>query len=101
MKREILDLWPEIEWIEDSDLREKVTNTWTLALENSVLSAADLQKIPFTFLVPDLKVSFMDHKRSVVHISRQAGENIIEFYGDAASREYGCPYCRSYSCRCR
>jgi len=28
---------------------------WELALEKSALSAEDLQKIPFTLLVPDLK----------------------------------------------
>ena len=82
MKDEIMELWPEIGWIEDSDLREKVKATWELALERSVLTASDLKTIPFTLLVPDLKVSFMDHKRSVVHIAREAGLKIIEFYGD-------------------
>ena len=78
---DIKQLWPELAWIKDEDLRSKTTKTWELALERSVLSAEDLQRIPFTLLCgPDLKVTFMDHKRSVVHIARTAGEKINEFY---------------------
>lgn len=80
---EIQSLWPELEWIQDVVLREKTAKTWQLALERSVLSAADLQRIPFTLLCgPDLKVSFMDHKRAVVHIARESGLKIKEFFRD-------------------
>jgi putative nucleotidyltransferase with HDIG domain len=78
----IKKLWPELEWIRNPELREKVTRTWELALEKSVLTADDLGTIPFTLLVPGLTVSFMSHKRSVVHIARKAGETILEFYGN-------------------
>jgi len=82
MTEEIKDLWPELDWIRDDDLREKTAKTWELALERSVLTAQDLKTIPFTLLVPDLKVTFMDHKRAVVHIARAAGEKANEFFGD-------------------
>ncbi len=82
LAKEILELWPELEWIQDENLREKTARTWELALERSVLSADDLRKIPFTLLCgPDLKVSFMDHKRSVVHIAKESGEKMIQFFG--------------------
>ena len=78
---DILELWPEINWIKDKDLREKTKKVWELALERSVLTAEDLNRIPFTLLAgPDLKVTFMDHKRSVVHIAKAAGEKVNEFY---------------------
>ena len=78
---EIKKLWPELDWIQDSELREKTTKVWELALERSVLTAEDLNRIPFTLLAgPDLKVTFMDHKRSVVHIAKAAGEKVNEFY---------------------
>lgn len=82
MNHSIYELWPELNWIEDLSLREKVAKTWELALQRSVLTSGDLQTIPFTLLVPDLKVSFMAHKRSVVHIARDAGLKIREFYGE-------------------
>lgn len=76
------DLWgQELSWIENIDLRNQTEKTWDLALERSVLTGEDLNEIPFTLLCgPDLKVSFMDHKRSVVHIARDAGNKINEMY---------------------
>lgn len=76
-------LWPELEWIKDTELREKTAKTWDLALGRSVLKANDLEVIPFTLLCgPDIKVSFMAHKRCVVHIARESGEKINLFFGN-------------------
>jgi len=81
MNKEVLELWPELNWIQNNDLREKTAKTWELALEKSVLTSEDLKRIPFTLLCgPDLKVTFMDHKRPVVHIARAAGEKINAMY---------------------
>ncbi|MCK9219892.1 MAG: HDIG domain-containing protein [Bacteroidales bacterium] len=81
MTDEVLKLWPELMWIEDPILREKVANTWELALERSVLTPDDLNTIPFTLLAgPDLKVSFMAHKRCVVHIALESGKKMNEFF---------------------
>ena len=81
MTKEVLELWPELEWIQDNDLKEKTAKTWELALERSVLTVDDLKRIPFTLLCgPDLKVTFMDHKSSVVHIAKDAGNTINDMY---------------------
>ena len=53
------------------------------ALEASPLEPADLERIPFTLLAPGCTVSFMAHKRSVVHICKSAAETMRAFYGDA------------------
>ena len=80
---EIEELWPELDWIEDEALREQTTKTWQLALERSVLTAEDLGRIPFTLLAgPDLQVSFMAHKRAVVHVARKSALIMQEFFGD-------------------
>lgn len=79
----IKELWPELDWIQDKDLREKTAKTWELALERSVLSAEDLNVIQFTLLCgPDLKVTFMAHKRAVVHIARESGTIMNKFFRD-------------------
>jgi putative nucleotidyltransferase with HDIG domain len=81
MTEEVKKLWPELGWIKDESLREKTARTWEKALEKSVLKAEDLDKIPFTLLCgPDLKVSFMAHKRCVVHIAKASGEKMNEFF---------------------
>ncbi len=81
MTEEIKKLWPELEWISDPALREKTARTWEVALERSVLTTDDLNRIPFTLLCgPDLKVTFMDHKRCVVHVAREAGLKMNSFF---------------------
>ncbi len=83
ISKEVLELWPEVEWISDPDLRQKTARVWEKALERSVLTGEDLKRIPFTLLCgPGLKVTFMDHKRAVVHIARESGIKINEFFGD-------------------
>ncbi|MBG0858636.1 MAG: HDIG domain-containing protein [Bacteroidales bacterium] len=82
MTEQIKKLWPELDWISDSSIREKTAETWDLAFRRSVLTPDDLEHIPFTLLCgPDLKVSFMAHKRCVVHIARASGEKFREFFG--------------------
>ncbi len=83
MRDAVRKLWPELDWIADADLRERVTDTWVKALELSPLTPADLERIPFTLLVPDCPVTFMQHKRCVVHIARRSAEAMVEFMGKA------------------
>ena len=83
MRDAVRKLWPELNWIADADLRERVTDTWVKALELSPLTPADLERIPFTLLVPDCPVTFMQHKRCVVHIARRSAEAMVEFMGEA------------------
>ena len=47
MRERLKAIWPEIEWIEDAELKEQVYQTWEYALEQSVLSPEDLEVIPF------------------------------------------------------
>jgi len=80
----VQSLWgEELAWIENADLREKTARVWQLALERSVLSAEDLHRIPFTLKAgPDMHVSFMAHKRAVVHVAKEAALKMQQFFGD-------------------
>jgi len=81
MRETVLRLWPEIEWIQNSLLREQVTNTWIKAMERSPLRPDDLTQIPFTLLVPNCPITFMEHKRCVVHIARDSASAMQNFMG--------------------
>jgi putative nucleotidyltransferase with HDIG domain len=83
MRETIQRLWPEIEWISDSQLREQVTRTWALAFERSPLKPEDLNQIPFTLLVSNCPITFMEHKRCVVHIARESARAMQSFMGRA------------------
>ena len=69
MKEKVLKIWPEINWIENKELRNKVLNCWVYAFENSVLSPENLEEIPFSLLIKDCNVSFMTHKRTTVQLA--------------------------------
>lgn len=83
MRDAVKNLWPELEWIRDPELREAVLGTWVKAFEQSPLTPEDLNEIPFTLLVPDCPATFMEHKRCVVHIARKSAEAMQEFLGRA------------------
>ena len=83
MRDAVKRLWPELEWIADPALREQTARTWDRAFELSPLKPEDLERIPFTLLVPNCPVTFMEHKRCVVHIARRAAEAMREHLGRA------------------
>ena len=85
MRDAVKRLWPEIDWIKDAPLREQVTQAWIRALERSPLKADDLDRIPFTLLIPNCPVTFMEHKRCVVHIARESAKAMQDFMGRSLS----------------
>jgi hypothetical protein len=83
MRETVTRLWPEIAWIGNPQLREQVTATWVKAIERSPLKPDDLNQIPFTLLVPNCPITFMEHKRCVVHIARDSARAMQQFMGRA------------------
>jgi putative nucleotidyltransferase with HDIG domain len=81
MRETVKRLWPEIDWIENPEIREQVRQTWINALERSPLKAEDLTQIPFTLLIPNCPITFMEHKRCVVHIARDSARAMQAFMG--------------------
>ena len=82
MKAEVKKIWPEIEWIKDTELREKTLDCWVYAIEKSVLSPEDLEIIPFSLLIKDCNVSFMNHKRTAVQLSVDIAKKMKENFKD-------------------
>ncbi len=81
MTDDVLRIWPEIEWIKDNGLRKKVTDAWVYAIESSVLSAEDLEKIPFSLLIKDCQVTFMNHKRTCVQLAVDIAKRMQANFG--------------------
>lgn len=78
MRENIKNIWPEIEWIEDKDLREKTYQCWEYAIEQSVLSPDDLETIPFSLLIDEKHISFMNHKRTAVQLAVEMAKIMIK-----------------------
>jgi putative nucleotidyltransferase with HDIG domain len=82
MREKILKIWPEINWIKDKELKEKVIQCWVYAIENSVLTPEDLEKIPFSLLIKDCKITFMNHKRTTVQLAIEMAKIMKKNFGD-------------------
>jgi len=82
MKEQVLKIWPEINWIKDETIKQKTLDAWVWAIENSVLTPEDLETIPFSLLIKDCDVSFMNHKRTCVHLSVDIAKRMKENFGD-------------------
>ena len=76
-------LWPELDWITNHQLRAATERTWVRAFERSPLCPDDLNRIPFTLLIPNCPTTFMEHKRCVVHMARKCAEAMQQFMGSA------------------
>ena len=81
MQQKVLSIWPEINLIQNKELREKVLDCWVYAIENSVLTPEDLEIIPFSLLIKDCKISFMNHKRTAVQLSIDIAKRMKENFG--------------------
>lgn len=82
MKEQIKKIWQEIDWIKDESLREKVLECWVYAIENSVLSPEDLEVIPFSLLIKNCNITFMNHKRTCVHLAVEMANIMKKNFGD-------------------
>jgi len=82
MREKVQKIWPEINWIQNQELKDKTLDCWVYAIENSVLSAEDLEVIPFSLLIKDCKITFMTHKRTAVQLSVEIAKRMKENFGD-------------------
>ncbi|MFA7289510.1 MAG: HDIG domain-containing metalloprotein [Melioribacteraceae bacterium] len=82
MRNKIKKMWQEIDWIKDESLREKVLECWVYAIENSVLSPEDLEIIPFSLLIKNCNVTFMNHKKTCVHLAVEMANIMKKNFGN-------------------
>ena len=81
MKTELIKIFPEFNLIKDETLRNKALDVWIEAIERGGWNIEDLQRIPFTLLIPDCPVNIIDHTRSVTKTAIEAAKVITNFNG--------------------
>ena len=80
MKHKLIAILPEIEWVKDEDLREKVVATWIDGLERGGWQPEDIERMPFT-LAKQVSANFAQHVRSVTRICAAVADTFEEIYG--------------------
>lgn len=88
MKDKVMKIWPEIELIKDTSLREKVLECWVTAIESSPLTPEDLEKIPFSLLIDNCSITFMNHKRTCVKLSIEIAKVMEKNFGMKINWDY-------------
>jgi putative nucleotidyltransferase with HDIG domain len=81
MREELLQVVPEINWVEDEALREGVIRTYLRALREGGFGPYDMERMPFT-LAKKTTISYADHVRVVTKIARAAYDTFQEVFGE-------------------
>lgn len=86
----VQDLFPEIGQIEDRILRERTVQCLEMAIDKGGWSYEDLDKLPFTLLIPRCPVTLVKHIRLVTQLSIHACEVFAVEYADiyTLNRDY-------------
>jgi len=79
VKDRLLKVLPEIAWIEDAELQEKVVATWLDGLERGGWVPEDIERMPFT-LAKKVSANFAQHVRSVTRICAAVSDTFDEIY---------------------
>ncbi len=80
MNSKLLDILPELNEIKDQTLLHKTISCLKDAMQTGGWRAEELDKIPFTLLIPDCKISFLQHVRAVTQVSLHSARTLQAFY---------------------
>jgi len=80
MRKQLEALIPELQLIQDAELREKTTSIWVEALKRGGWAIKDLTEMPFTLLIPHTDVKLIEHTRAVTLSSLRIAEVLAEKY---------------------
>ena len=76
-ERQVREAYPELEEIDDDDLREKVVEAWTLGLERG--GWQNIADIPYAWNIHE--VTNVEHVRGVTKIALESAEIQRDFHG--------------------
>ncbi|MDR1472606.1 MAG: HD domain-containing protein [Synergistaceae bacterium] len=86
MREKIRNMLPEIEWIGDRELRERVVDCYEDALKTGGWTPEDMDRIPFTLLIPDCPASYLTHVRGVTRMAYHAMKEFNSLYASPDGR---------------
>jgi hypothetical protein len=81
MKDKVLELLPEINEIQDAELREKVIACWAEAMEYRNWQVEELKTIPFTLLAENVNIMFIEHVRTCTKMAIAVDTVLENAYG--------------------
>ncbi len=82
MRDAIAATLPELGEIKDNALRDKVIAVWEEAIAKKDWNIETLKRMPFTLLVADVNISFIEHVRTVCRMCIAMEKELNEMYSD-------------------
>jgi len=82
MRDAIVAILPELGEIENVELRDKVIAVWDEALKKKEWDIETLKRMPFTLLVDEVNISFIEHVRTVCRMCVAMEKELNDMYGD-------------------
>src|SRR3990172_4249958 len=79
-KQELLEILPEFNLIKDEKLRENTISVWEEATNYRHWTAEELSAIPFTLIVKNVKITYLEHVRTVCKMCVACDEVLTEAY---------------------
>lgn len=81
MRDQVLELLPEINEIQDSELQNKVIACWEEAIAYRNWTNEELMSIPFTLLAENVNIMFIEHVRTCCKMGVACDKVLDEAYG--------------------
>lgn len=85
MSKQLEALLPELQLIQDPELRETTAKVWSEAMKRSGWGVKDLAEMPFTLLIKHTDVNLITHTRAVTLSALKIAEVMTAEYGDKIS----------------
>jgi len=82
MEAALREMLPEVNDIQDKALQKKVLKVWEKAMEWRGWIDKDLKVMPFTLLVKDVTITFVEHVRVVCRMCMAMDDVMRPAYGD-------------------
>jgi putative nucleotidyltransferase with HDIG domain len=82
MRERLLELVPEFDLVQDTELKEKTIQVWLAAMERGGWTPDALAQMPFTLLIDPCPASYIEHIRAVTLTAYRAAGLFGEIYGE-------------------
>ncbi len=87
MKEKLVEIIPEFNEVKDPVLAKAVLDTWELALKETGFTPDDMLVMPFTLLIKDCPVNFVQHTRAVTRMAMAAADTYRDVHGIKLKRD--------------
>ena len=88
MREKIVEAIPEINLIEDADLREKTLQVWEDAIADGGWTFDAIRRMPFSVHVENCNITFIEHVRTVCKMCIAVADVLKESYGARSNINY-------------